>query len=216
MSSVGTPVERRTGRPPLWRDVRVIRAVLQVLFLLAVAGAIWYLVDTLLGNLRRQGLRTDWDWLRQPAGFAIADTEFRSTQSFVAAYLVGARNTIYISAIGIVLASLLGLVVGVVLGAAAMWLFARLPHSIGAFAPVASVAMAALTFGTADQIGGSGFLAVYLVGLAVGSTPSRYRRQLVAFHEGLAVLGYERDGNGSGRFLLGRWDEDWSLVEPHA
>ena len=35
---------------------------------------------------------------------------------------------------------------------------------------------------------GSGFLAVYLVGLAVGSTPSRYRGQLVAFHEGLAFL----------------------------
>jgi cell volume regulation protein A len=82
----------------------------------------------------------------------------------------------------------LGLVVGVVLGAAAMWVFARLPHSIGAFAPVASVATAAVTFGLADVIHGSGFLAVYLVGLAVGSTPSRYRRQLVAFHEGIAFL----------------------------
>lgn len=82
----------------------------------------------------------------------------------------------------------LGLVVGVVLGVAAMWVFARLPHSIGAFAPVASVAVAALSFGAADTIGGSGFLAVYLVGLAVGSTPSRYRRQLVAFHEGVAFL----------------------------
>ena len=56
------------------------------------------------------------------------------------------------------------------------------------FAPVASLAAAALSFGAADVIGGSGFLAVYLVGLAVGSTPSRYRRQLVAFHEGLAFL----------------------------
>jgi cell volume regulation protein A len=82
----------------------------------------------------------------------------------------------------------LGLAVGVCLGALASWLFARLPHSIGAFAPVASVATAALSFGVADVIGGSGFLAVYLVGLAVGSTPSRYRRQLVAFHEGLAFL----------------------------
>jgi cell volume regulation protein A len=53
---------------------------------------------------------------------------------------------------------------------------------------VASVAAGALSFGVADVIGGSGFLAVYLVGLAVGSTPSRYRRQLVAFHEGLAFL----------------------------
>jgi cell volume regulation protein A len=82
----------------------------------------------------------------------------------------------------------LGLVVGITLGAAATWVFARLPHAIGAFAPVSSVAAAALSYGAADAIGGSGFLAVYLVGLAVGSTPSRYRRQLVAFHEGLAFL----------------------------
>jgi cell volume regulation protein A len=82
----------------------------------------------------------------------------------------------------------LGLVIGVALGVVATWVFARLPHSIGPFAAVASVAAGALSFGVADVAGGSGFLAVYLVGLAVGSTPSRYRRQLVAFHEGLAFL----------------------------
>ncbi len=82
----------------------------------------------------------------------------------------------------------IGLVIGVGLAAVALWIFARLPHSIGSFAPVASVAAGALSFGVADVAGGSGFLAVYLVGLAVGSTPSRHRRQLVAFHEGLAFL----------------------------
>ena len=82
----------------------------------------------------------------------------------------------------------LGLAVGVALGAAAMWLFARLPATIGGFAPVASLAVAALSFGVADVIGGSGFLSIYLVGLAVGSTPSRYRQQLVAFHEGVAFV----------------------------
>src|SRR4029079_831791 len=82
----------------------------------------------------------------------------------------------------------LGLVVGVALGVLATWVFARIPESIGAFAPVASVAAAALSFGVADTIGGSGFLAVYLVGLAVGSTPSRYRHQLAAFHEGIAFV----------------------------
>ena len=82
----------------------------------------------------------------------------------------------------------LGLAIGVALGAVATWVFARLPRSLGAFAPVASVAAAALSFGVADVADGSGFLAVYLVGLAVGSTPSRYRRQLVSFHEGLAFL----------------------------
>jgi cell volume regulation protein A len=82
----------------------------------------------------------------------------------------------------------LGLLVGAALGAIATWVFARIPHSIGAFAPVASLAVAALSFGAADVLGGSGFLAVYLVGLAVGSTPSRYRRHLVAFHEGVAFV----------------------------
>ena len=64
-------------------------------------------------------------------------------------------------------------------------MFGRLPLD-RPFAPVASLAAAALAFGVADVIGGSGFLSVYLVGLAVGSTPSRYRRHLVSFHEGLA------------------------------
>ncbi len=82
----------------------------------------------------------------------------------------------------------IGLIVGLVLGKLAMYVFARLPHSIGAFSPVASVAAALLSFGTADAIGGSGFLAVYIVGLAIGSTPSRYRSPLTMFHEGLAFL----------------------------
>jgi cell volume regulation protein A len=82
----------------------------------------------------------------------------------------------------------LGLVVGVILAFAATWVFARLPRTVGPFAPVASLAAAAISFGAAEVLGGSGFLSVYLVGLAVGSTPSRYRRQLVGFHEGIAFL----------------------------
>jgi cell volume regulation protein A len=82
----------------------------------------------------------------------------------------------------------LGLVIGVALGLVAMWVFARIPVSIEPFVPVASVAAAAIAYGAADVVHGSGFLAVYLVGLAVGSTPSLYHRQLVAFHVGLAYV----------------------------
>jgi potassium/hydrogen antiporter len=82
----------------------------------------------------------------------------------------------------------IGVVAGVALGLAVSRLFARIPETIAAFIPVVSIAAAALSFGVADTLGGSGFLAVYLVGLAVGSTPSRYRRQLVAFHEGVAFV----------------------------
>lgn len=81
-----------------------------------------------------------------------------------------------------------GAAVGVALGWLATRLFARIPDGIAAFVPVLSVATAAVAFGAADAGGGSGFLSVYLVGLAVGSTPSRHRRSLAHFHEGVAFL----------------------------
>lgn len=37
-------------------------------------------------------------------------------------------------------------------------------------------------------------------------------RFLRAFAEGFAVLGHERDSEGNGKFLLGRWDETWSYA----
>lgn len=41
----------------------------------------------------------------------------------------------------------------------------------------------------------------------------RNREQfLKAFDAGLAVLGYERDSAGNGKFVLGRWDETWSYA----
>jgi len=41
----------------------------------------------------------------------------------------------------------------------------------------------------------------------------RNREQFLrSFAEGLAVLNYERDAEGNGKFLLGRWDEKWSYA----
>ena len=41
----------------------------------------------------------------------------------------------------------------------------------------------------------------------------RNREQfLQAFNDGLTVLGYERDTDGNGKFLLGKWEETWSYA----
>ena len=81
-----------------------------------------------------------------------------------------------------------GLVAGLVIGAAAAWALARLPQEAVQFAPVATVAAGAIGFGLADVAGGSGFLAVYITGLFVGNTATPIRRYLVGFHAGLAFL----------------------------
>lgn len=52
--------------------------------------------------------------------------------------------------------------------------------------PVATLAAVALAFGIADVAHGSGFLAVYLVGLALGTANIPAKPTIVAFHEGMA------------------------------
>jgi cell volume regulation protein A len=82
----------------------------------------------------------------------------------------------------------IGLVLGVTVGVAAAWMLPRLPSLTVQFAPVATVAAGAIGFGLADVAGGSGFLAVYVVGLFVGNAGTPLRRYLVSFHAGLAFL----------------------------
>jgi potassium/hydrogen antiporter len=72
-----------------------------------------------------------------------------------------------------------------VAGAAVLFLrHVRLP-SAGLY-PVASIATGALAFGAAQSLHGSGFLAVFLAGLVLGTASTPARRTIVTFHDGLA------------------------------
>jgi potassium/hydrogen antiporter len=83
----------------------------------------------------------------------------------------------------------LGLAVGLAVGAAAVWTFKRINLATAGLYPVASIAAAALAYGGAAAIHGSGFLSVYLAGLALGSAHIPAKRTITAFHEGLAWVG---------------------------
>lgn len=91
----------------------MLRVAFQVLFLVVVVSLVLFLVDNLIFNLRRLGIETGFGFLNQPAGFAIPDSEFRSTQSVQDALFQGAKTTLVVALTGIVLATVLGIVVGV-------------------------------------------------------------------------------------------------------
>ncbi len=83
----------------------------------------------------------------------------------------------------------IGLVVGLIVGAAAVQVLKRADLATAGLYPVASLAVAALAYGGADTLHGSGFLAVYLAGLAIGSARTiPAERTIVSFHEGLGWL----------------------------
>jgi potassium/hydrogen antiporter len=84
----------------------------------------------------------------------------------------------------LVLTLTIGLLAGLALGWATVRAFKRLQLSTAGLYPAASISAAAVAYGLAELVGGSGFLAVYLVGLALGSADIPAKRTITAFHEG--------------------------------
>lgn len=79
----------------------------------------------------------------------------------------------------------IGLAAGLAVGWLAVQGFQRARLASSGLYPVATLATAGLAFGIADVLHGSGFLAVYLAGLALGSASIPAKRTITAFHDGL-------------------------------
>jgi cell volume regulation protein A len=78
--------------------------------------------------------------------------------------------------------------VGALVGRAAVFALRRARGLPPGFVLVASLASAGIAFGLAGVLGGSGFLAVYIAGLALGDARLPDRPSVLAFHDGLAAL----------------------------
>ena len=82
----------------------------------------------------------------------------------------------------------IGLAVGVAVGWLAVQALRRTRLASAGLYPVASLAVAAIAYGGADTLHGSGFLAVYLAGLALGSAQIPAKRTITTFHTGFGWL----------------------------
>jgi cell volume regulation protein A len=81
-----------------------------------------------------------------------------------------------------------GAVCGYVIGRLAVVAFRHLSLPAPGLYPVASVAAAALAYGGATTLHGSGFLAVYITGLMLADAPIPARHTIGLFHEGGAWI----------------------------
>lgn len=89
--------------------------VWQALLFAVLAVGLWILVGNLNANLAQRGIDFGYDFLLGPAGFDIAERAiaYESDSSYLRAFVVGFLNTLRVAVIGIVVASLLGLMVAV-------------------------------------------------------------------------------------------------------
>ncbi len=80
----------------------------------------------------------------------------------------------------------IGFVVGLTVAAGSVLFLRRVRLPSAGLYPVASLATGALAFGAAHTLHGSGFLAVFLAGLVLGTATTPARRTIITFHDGLA------------------------------
>ncbi|MFA9403985.1 MAG: amino acid ABC transporter permease [Anaerolineales bacterium] len=100
---------------PLWRDERVLTAVAQVVSAIIVIGGLIWLGVNVLEAAEQRGLSLGFDFINEPAGFPISESliPYDDSFSFGTAFLVGLLNTLKVSVIGIILATILGTIVGI-------------------------------------------------------------------------------------------------------
>ena len=98
-----------------WRSQAFRGIVYQLLAALAIVAVAWFLIHNTLINMQARGIKSGFDFLSQAAGFDIGESlyPFDSAESYWSAFLVGVTNTLRVAILGIVLATLLGTLLGV-------------------------------------------------------------------------------------------------------
>jgi general L-amino acid transport system permease protein len=110
-----------TARPPprrrgwSWRSQAFRGLVYQVLAATAIGLALWFLAHNTIENMRARGIQSGFGFLLQPAGFDIGESiiPYDALDQNWKAFLVGVLNTLRVAMVGVVLATVLGALLGV-------------------------------------------------------------------------------------------------------
>ncbi len=104
------------GKPvlSLLNNARVRGFLYQALTLAAVVGGIWYLVSNTITNMSQRGMAAGFDFLGASAGFTVSFTliPYQPSDSYWRVFQVGMANTLLVAVIASLLATAIGLVVG--------------------------------------------------------------------------------------------------------
>ncbi len=98
-----------------WNDPVIRGWVFQLVVVGLVGLLAWFLVSNTVENLERQKIASGFSYLDREAGFEIGDSmiAYSPADTYGRAILVGALNTLKVAILGIILATILGTMIGV-------------------------------------------------------------------------------------------------------
>ena len=100
----------------IWRHEESRAVVIQILVIAAVFGSFGWLISNLITNFAALNKNFGFDFLFQPAGYDINQRliEYTNRSSHFRAAIVGLLNTFLVAIFGIILATIMGVVLGVI------------------------------------------------------------------------------------------------------
>ena len=109
------PVPKKKTRSISWNSREGRSVIYQIVAIASIAGFLWLLVTNTLENMRRRGIQSGYDFLSQPFGFDVSETliPYDVMSTYWTAFGIGLANTLKVALIGIVLATLLGTLLGI-------------------------------------------------------------------------------------------------------
>jgi general L-amino acid transport system permease protein len=104
------PPSVRPWNNPVYRQIGY-----QILLVAALGAGLWFLASNVIANLKKQNKSLGFDFLGQTAGFDISQTliGYSNLSTYGRVFLVGLLNTLLVAVIGIILATLLGFLIGI-------------------------------------------------------------------------------------------------------
>jgi len=102
-------------RSSLLTDPRVRSILIQAVLLVSVVGLGWYFVENARANLAAQRIATGFGFLNVTAGFGVSQAliPYSETSTYGRAFVVGLLNTLLVSGLGIVFATVFGFLLGI-------------------------------------------------------------------------------------------------------
>ncbi len=109
------PAREQKATIPFWRDERVLNVIGQLVFILVLFIFGWIIYQNMRAGLARQGITLSLGFLNGTSGFDIAETAFPydRNSTYRQAFLIGLLNTLSVSIVGIIFATILGIFLGV-------------------------------------------------------------------------------------------------------
>ncbi|HEB69240.1 MAG TPA: amino acid ABC transporter permease [Desulfobulbus sp.] len=109
------PTENPVQKTVWWNNARNRALLFQALLACGVIGFFVYIGHNTLTNLEQRGISTGFSFLKQKAGFGIIQhlIPYTENSTYGRTFVVGLLNTILVSVLGIICATILGFIVGV-------------------------------------------------------------------------------------------------------